>query len=116
MIEKHVTLDRAEGGVDSVFSLEPQELAELVRETRTASEALGTVHLGVTEEEQASRIFRRTLYICEDLKAGDRLTQKNVRAIRPGLGLPPKFIDQFVGRKISKAVKRGTPVDWELLG
>jgi pseudaminic acid synthase len=115
VIEKHVTLDRAEGGVDAAFSLEPQELAELVRETQTASEALGTVHFGVTDEEHASRVFRRTLYICEDLKAGDMLTQKNVRAIRPGLGLPPKFIDQFVGRKISKAVKRGTPVGWELL-
>lgn len=115
VIEKHVTLDRSEGGVDAAFSLEPQELAQLVRETRIASEALGQVHIGPTEEEQGSRVFRRTLYICEDLKKGDRLTSDNLRAIRPGLGLPPKYKEDLFDRRVNQDVSRGTPMKWTLL-
>ena len=114
VIEKHVTLDRAEGGVDAAFSLEPSELAQLVRETQTASEALGCVYFGQTEEEQASRVFRRTLYICEDLVKGDTLTVENLRAIRPGQGMSPKYIDQLIGKKVLKPVKRGTAMTWDI--
>jgi pseudaminic acid synthase len=115
-IEKHVTLRRADGGVDSAFSLEPDELAQLVAETRTAWQAVGTVFFGPTETEKGSLAFRRSLYICEDMKAGDVLTSRNLRAIRPGLGLPPKHIDQLMGKRVSRAVTRGTPVGWDLIG
>lgn len=115
VIEKHVTLNRAEGGVDAAFSLEPAELKQLVTETNTARHALGTIQLGPTEEERASLVFRRTLYICEDLEKGDVLTAKNLRAIRPGLGLPPKFIEQLLGKRVAKAVKRGTSMNWDLI-
>jgi len=116
VIEKHVTLDRSEGGVDAAFSLEPQELEQLVKETRTASEALGKVHLGRTEEEDGSLVFRRTLYICEDLKEGDKLTVKNLRAIRPGLGLAPKYQEKLVNRQVNQDIKKGTAMDWTFVG
>ncbi|MDF1827356.1 MAG: pseudaminic acid synthase [Legionellaceae bacterium] len=115
VIEKHVTLDRSEGGVDAAFSLEPQELELLVRETRTASEALGKVRLGRSDEEEGSLVFRRTLYVCEDLAEGDSFNSKNLRAIRPGYGLSPKYIEQLMGKKVIKAVKRGTPMTWNLI-
>ena len=115
VIEKHVTLSRAEGGVDAAFSLEPHELAQLVRETRTASEALGEVHIGPTAEESGSRIFRRTLYICEDLKKGDILTSKNLRTIRPGFGLPPKYQETLLNRRVNQDIKRGTAMAWDLV-
>lgn len=115
VIEKHVTLDRSEGGVDAAFSLEPHELKQLVQETKAAWQAMGGVHIGPTTEEEASRVFRRTLYICDDLKAGEQLTQENLRAIRPGLGLAPKFIDQLLGKRVNQAVKRGTSMSWDLI-
>jgi pseudaminic acid synthase len=115
VIEKHVTLSRAEGGVDAAFSLEPPELAQLVRETHAAWLALGEVRFGPTESERGSLIFRRSLYVCEDLQPGDRLTAQNLRAIRPGYGLPPKFLDHLLGRRVRCAVMRGTPMSWELL-
>lgn len=115
-IEKHVTMRRADGGVDSAFSLEPDELAALVRETKTASEALGRIAYGPTEAEAGSLVFRRTLYVVEDMKAGDELTPANLRAIRPGLGLPPKHIDQLTGKRVARDVARGTPASWDLLG
>jgi len=115
VIEKHVTLSRAEGGVDAAFSLEPHELRQLISETRTAWEALGRMQLGPTDEERSSLVFRRSLYVCEDMAPGDVLTARNLRAIRPGFGLPPKFIDQLLGRRVMRAVKRGTPMDWSLL-
>ena len=113
VIEKHVTLNRSEGGVDAAFSLEPEELKQLVVETQAAHLALGTVQIGPTGEEQNSLIFRRTLYICEDLKEGDILTTKNMRCIRPGLGLHPKYYDMFLNKRVSRAVMRGTPLSWE---
>jgi len=115
VIEKHVTLDRTEGGVDAAFSLEPHELMQLVNETRTASEALGKVYLGRTEEEQGSLTFRRTLYICEDLKKGDVLTSENLRAIRPGFGLAPKYHETLLNRRVNQNVSKGTPVKWALV-
>lgn len=114
VIEKHFTLARAEGGVDAAFSLEPDELAALVVETDRAWRALGQVRYGPTEAEAASRVFRRSLYIVCDLERGERLTPDNLRAIRPGLGLPPKYYEQLLGRRLARAARRGTPVSWEL--
>ena len=115
VIEKHVTLNRAEGGVDAAFSLEPAELKQLVDETKSAWQALGGVHFGRTEEEESSLEFRRSLYVCEDLKEGEVLTSKNLRAIRPGLGLPPKYIKQLIGMRVMCPVKRGTPMSLDLI-
>lgn len=115
VIEKHFTLRRADGGVDSAFSMEPAEMQELVTETMRAWQALGEVQYGATEAEKGSLVFRRSLYIAEDLKAGEVLTRKNLRAIRPGYGLPPKYLEQLLGRKVNRTVKKGTPMRWELV-
>ncbi|NDY73274.1 pseudaminic acid synthase [Desulfobacter hydrogenophilus] len=114
VIEKHFTLNRADGGVDSAFSMEPQEMAQLVTETERAWQALGKITYGTTQAEEKSRIFRRSLYITQDMKAGNILTRENVRAIRPGHGLPPKYLDVVVGKRVCRNVKRGTPVSWGL--
>ena len=115
VIEKHFTLNRADGGVDSAFSMEPAEMAQLVVETERAWQALGQVSYGATEAEQKNIVFRRSLYVVQDLKAGEELTKDNVRAIRPGLGLPTKYLDVVLGKVISRDVKRGTALSWELL-
>ena len=115
VIEKHFTLNRADGGVDSAFSMEPAEMAQLVVETERAWQALGQVRYGATEAEQKNIVFRRSLYVVQDLKAGEELTKDNVRAIRPGLGLPTKYLDVVLGKVISRDVKRGTALSWELL-
>ena len=115
LVEKHFTLRRADGGVDSAFSLEPEELKALVVETDRAWRALGDVRYGPTEKEKKSLAFRRSLYITADLKAGDVLTRDNVRAIRPGLGLPPKHLDSVLGRRVRADTPRGTPLKLELL-
>ncbi len=114
-IEKHFTLSRAEGGVDSAFSLEPAEMAQLVAETRRAWRSLGHIQYGPVEAEKKSLVFRRSLYIAEDMKAGDIFTPKNLRAIRPGHGLPPKYYDTVIGKPIKKSAEKGTPLKWELL-
>jgi sialic acid synthase SpsE len=114
-VEKHFTLRRADGGVDSAFSLEPEELQALVVEAERAWQSLGGVRYGATQKEQKSLAFRRSLYVVQDLKAGDVLTRENVRAIRPGLGLAPKHLDAVLGRKILKDAKRGTPLSAELV-
>ena len=116
VIEKHFTLNRADGGVDSTFSMEPTEMAQLVLETERAWQALGKVSYGATEAEKKSLQFRRSLYIVKDLKAGDVLTKDNVRAIRPGLGLPTKYLEQVLGRTVKQDVQRGTGLSWPLLG
>jgi pseudaminic acid synthase len=115
VIEKHFTLNRAEGGIDSAFSMEPSEMTQLVLETDKAWQALGDIRYGVTESEEKSLIFRRSLYIVKDLKAGDVLTKENVRAIRPGLGLPTKNLEQILGKKVKIDVKFGTSLTWNLL-
>lgn len=115
IVEKHFTLRRADGGVDSEFSLEPEELRTLVTETDRAWQALGEVHYGPTDSEQASIPFRRSIYVVEDLQAGDVLTSRNLRAIRPGLGLAPKHLDRLLGRRVKVAVRRGTPMNWDLV-
>ena len=116
VIEKHFTLNRADGGVDSAFSMEPAEMAQLVAETERAWQALGKITYGTTQSEEKSRIFRRSLYITQDMKAGDVLTRENVRAIRPGHGLPPKYYDVLLGKRVPRAVAKGTPVTWDLFG
>ena len=115
VIEKHFTLSRAEGGVDAAFSLEPAEMAQLVRECRTAALALGTVSYERAEQEQKSLQFRRSLYVVEDMKAGDVFTEKNLRRIRPGMGLSPKYYDALLGRCVKCDVKRGTPISWDVV-
>lgn len=115
-VEKHFTLSRADGGVDSAFSLEPEEMAMLVVETGRAWQSLGRVVYGPTESEKPSTVFRRSIYVVHDLKAGDVLTRGNVRCIRPGRGLPPKYFDILLGRQVKQDVKKGTPMSWDLLG
>lgn len=115
VIEKHFTLSRAEGGVDAAFSLEPVEMAQLVRECRTAALALGAVSYERAEQEQKSLQFRRSLYVVEDMKAGDVFTEKNLRRIRPGMGLSPKYYDIILGKKANCNITRGTAVQWDLI-
>ena len=115
VIEKHFTLNRADGGVDSTFSMEPGEMAQLVMETERAWQALGQVSYGPTEGEKKSIRFRRSLYIVKDLKAGEILTTENVRAIRPGLGLPTKYLEQVLGKTVKQDVARGTALSWQMI-
>jgi N-acetylneuraminate synthase len=116
VIEKHFTLSRADGGVDSSFSLEPEELRALVVETERAWRSLGSVTYGPTEAEKASLVYRRSLYVAADMAAGDVFTAENLRIVRPGLGLPPKFYDVLLGRRVARAAPAGTPVTWDLVG
>lgn len=116
IIEKHFTLNRSDGGVDSTFSMEPHEMTQLVIETKRAWESLGNISYGATDSEKRSLQFRRSLYVVADMKAGDIFTQKNVRAIRPGLGLPTKYLEVFIGKKIGKNTKAGTALSWDMLG
>lgn len=115
LIEKHFTLSRADGGVDSAFSMEPHELRQLREETTRAWQSLGSITYGGVEDENASKTFRRSLYIARDLAAGEIIDETAVRAIRPGFGLPPQFKDALIGRSVRKDVGRGTPVSWDLL-
>ena len=115
MIEKHFTLSRADGGVDSAFSLEPQEMSRLVEETKRAWQSLGDVFFGPTEAEMASLSGRRSLYISQDMKSGEQLNLDNMRVIRPNKGLPPKYHDVVLGRKVNKDITKGTPISWDLI-
>lgn len=115
VIEKHFTLDRAAGGVDASFSLEPEELASLVVETERAWQAMGQVRYGATEAEGKSLVYRRSLYVTRDMQAGEVFSADNVRAIRPGLGLAPKHYDALLGRRARQAIKRGTALAWALV-
>lgn len=115
IIEKHITLSRANPGPDSAFSLEPAEFKALVTAVREAELAMGSVRYELTDREQASRVFRRSLYAVRDIKAGEVFTRENVRSIRPGYGLPPKCLDELLGRRAARDVSRGTPLDWALV-
>jgi len=115
VIEKHITLDRSEEGVDSAFSMEPEEMRQLVSETLNAWQAMGKIGYGPTEDEMKSLQFRRSLYIVKDIKAGDVLTKDCLRSIRPGNGLSPKYLELFLGKKVRKDVQRGTAVDWSII-
>jgi N-acetylneuraminate synthase len=114
-IEKHLTLLRGDGGVDSLFSLEPAELMQLVVETRRAHAALGKVAYAAGDREVAFKRYRRSLFFVRDVRAGARIAREDVRALRPGDGLPPKFLEAVIGRAARADVVRGTPVSWELL-
>ena len=116
VIEKHFTLSRADGGVDSAFSMEPSEMAQLVLESDRAWQAMGHVAYGPTEVEKNSLQYRRSLYVVQDIKAGDVLTKENMRAIRPGLGLPTKYLEKVLGKAVNQDVKRGTALGWGMLG
>lgn len=116
VVEKHFTLSRVEGGVDSVFSLEPEELATLVTETRRAYQSVGQIRYGPTQAEQEALFFRRSIYIAKDMKAGDSFTSENLRIVRPGKGLPPKLIAHMLGKSIKQDALKGTPLSWELVG
>ncbi|MDA8228547.1 MAG: pseudaminic acid synthase [Desulfitobacterium hafniense] len=116
VIEKHFTLNREEGGVDASFSLEPLELKELVTETERAWQALGRVSYGPTEKERASIQFRRSIYVVKDVLEGEVFTEENTRSIRPGLGLPPKYFDVVIGKKATRDIAKGTPLNWDMIG
>ncbi len=115
VIEKHFTLRRADGGIDSAFSLEPEEMKSLVIETERAWQSLGDVTYGPSEAEKGSLTFRRSLYIAKDMKKGDVLDKENLRIVRPGLGLPPKYHEVILGRKVNRDLKKGTAVDWKMV-
>jgi pseudaminic acid synthase len=110
VIEKHFCLSRAEGGVDSAFSLEPDELKALVIETERAWQSLGIVQYGVQESEKKSLLFKRSIYVVKDIKAGDVLTEENIRVIRPGDGLAPKYFEQIIGKIAKHDLFRGKPL------
>ena len=115
VIEKHFTLNRADGGVDSAFSLEPDEFKLLVDETERAWQSLGNIHYGYTDAEKKSLMFRRSIYISEDVEAGEMLTPLNIKCVRPGFGLPPKMYYEVLGKKFKNNLPKGTPLTWNLL-
>ncbi len=115
IIEKHFTLSRSDGGVDSAFSLEPEEMKTLVVESYKAWQALGKVSYGVSGREKGSTIFRRSIYIVEDISKGERFTKSNIRIIRPGDGLLPKYLGILLGKRASCDIKQGTPMNWECI-
>ncbi|UOQ51071.1 pseudaminic acid synthase [Hymenobacter cellulosivorans] len=115
VVEKHVTLRRADGGVDSAFSLEPEEVALLVTETERAWQALGQIQYGVQRAEKNSRLYKRSLYVAQDIQAGEPFTKENLRVVRPGDGLPPRYYDQLLGKPARQSLTAGTPMTWEAL-
>jgi pseudaminic acid synthase len=115
LVEKHFTLSRALPSPDSNFSLEPQEFKSVVEAIRTAEKALGEVHYGATDQEAKFQDYRRSLFVVKDIKKGELFTEKNVRSIRPGHGLPPKYLQDVLGKRASVDIKQGTPLTWELL-
>lgn len=115
LIEKHFTLNRADGGVDSSFSMEPEEMHQLVVESERAWQSLGQIDYGASDCEKASMVYRRSLYIVKDVQAGEPLTAENLRVIRPGYGLPPKYIDILLNKTVNQAVSKGTPMRWDLI-
>ena len=110
IIEKHFTLSRADGGPDSAFSMEPHEFKQMVNDIRTVEKALGTVCYDLTPKQKESRVFRRSLFVVKDMEAGEIFTEENVRSIRPGYGLPPKMLDNVIGRCATRRLNKGTPL------
>jgi len=115
IIEKHLTLSRSEPGPDSAFSLEPQEFKEMAEAVRMAEKAVGQIHFGLSPKEASSRVFRRSLFVVQDLKAGATFTAENVRSIRPGHGLHTRHLEEVLGRRASRDIERGTPLSWDLV-
>lgn len=117
VIEKHFTIDRNAGGADSAFSLEPHEFAQMVQAVRQVEKALGTVTYQLTEKARTQgKVFARSLFVVKDMKAGEPFTPENLRSIRPGDGLPPKYLKEILGKKAKADIPRGTPMRWELVG
>lgn len=115
IIEKHFTLSRSIPGPDSAFSLEPQEFKMMVDAVRSVEKSLGEVHYGVSERETKSRVFRRSLFVVKNVKTGEMFTDRNMRSIRPGHGLPPKYLPEVLGRRAAKDIEAGTPLKWEMI-
>jgi pseudaminic acid synthase len=115
IIEKHIALNRSNAGPDSAFSLEPDEFKEMVKAVRTAEKAIGEVCYETTPKEKESRIFRRSLFAVEDIKAGQVFTKQNIRSIRPGYGLHPRYLEVVLGKRAAKYIRRGTPLDWKIV-
>ncbi|MCH2547442.1 MAG: pseudaminic acid synthase [Alphaproteobacteria bacterium] len=115
VIEKHVTLQANDGGVDSAFSIDPQGLAQLVAETAHAAQAVGEVFYGATKSEQNALHYRRSLYVRQSMQKGELFSPSNIRAIRPNEGLPPKYIEQFIGKSATQNIARGTPLEWKFI-
>lgn len=115
IIEKHFTLSRSLPGPDSAFSLEPNEFREMVDSVRMVEKAMGAVSYQPSRQEEKMRAYRRSLYVVRDMKAGDRFTENNVRSIRPGLGLHPRYLDQVLGRNAARDIERGSPLAWDLV-
>jgi len=115
IIEKHFILDRKMGGLDAAFSMEPDEFKSMVSMVRDVEKALGTVNYDLTEKTKKSRDFSRSLFAVKDIKAGNSLTEDNIRSIRPGFGLHPRYLEQIIGKKAKKDLKMGTPLDWQLI-
>ena len=116
VIEKHFTLSRADGGPDSAFSMEPNEFGRMVQDIRTVEKAMGRVTCSLTEKEKSSVVFRRSLFVVEDIKRGEAFTEKNVRSIRPGHGLHTRYFAVVLGRHAAKDITRGTPMSWDICG
>lgn len=114
-VEKHFTLRRADGGVDSAFSMEPEEMKLLVVESKKLYQALGKIQLDVQEIEKKSVFFKRSIYCSNNIKAGEKITQDNVKVIRPALGLKPKHFEEIIGKTVSKDIAAGTPIDWSMI-
>jgi len=116
IVEKHFTLSRDDPGPDSTFSLEPHEFKAMVDAIRVAEKAVGEIHYGVGEREAQSRVFRRSLFVVQDMRAGEVFTGENIRSIRPGYGLHTRYLDEVLGRRAARDIERGTPLNWELVG
>ncbi len=115
VIEKHFTLSRGDGGVDSTFSMEPAEFRLLVGSTRMAWESVGEIHYGPTDRELSSRDYRRSLYVVQDMKKGEVFSSENLRSIRPGFGLPPKYLPELLGKQVRQDIQKGTALNWDLV-
>ena len=115
VIEKHFTLNRNDGGVDSEFSIEPQELKSLVTESERAFLSLGAVTYGILDDEKENRVFKRSIFVIKDIKVGEQYSKENIGILRPGIGLAPRFYDNLLGKKASNDLKSGTPLSWEIL-
>jgi N-acetylneuraminate synthase len=115
IVEKHITLSRAEPGPDSAFSMEPQEFKAMVEAVSIAEKALGEVHFGIEEKEAGSRVFRRSLFVVQDVKRGEKFSAENVRSIRPGYGLHTRHLPDVLGRAAARDIERGTPLNWDLI-
>lgn len=114
-IEKHFTLSRKTTTLDGFFSIEPEELKELVENIRIAEKALGNVHYGLTDEEKRNIHFRRSLFVVRSIKAGERFTEENIRSIRPGYGLKPKYLNEIIGKRAKRNIKKGSPLNWSYI-